>query len=155
MASTTQSAPSSHFAHSSVFLQSPTCTSILHRISTTSAAMRTYCAQGAIFFKNFCVAMTLGVPTSSSVAHACRLSDDRVVRSNCECQCTTSGIPQRTSMIFRCSTPLCRESNARNEIIATYLRSSMRAAQLPTPPHPTMTTQEPRTLAMDSSPKKL
>lgn len=41
----------------------------------------THCAQGAIFRRNFCIAMTFGLPTSSSVAHACRLSEDRVVMS--------------------------------------------------------------------------
>jgi hypothetical protein len=41
----------------------------------------THCAQGAIFRRNFCIAMTFGLPTSSSVAQACRLSEDKVVMS--------------------------------------------------------------------------
>jgi hypothetical protein len=52
----------------------------------------THCAQGAIFRRNFCIAMTFGLPTSSSVAQACRLSEDRVVMSK--------------SMRRRCPTPL-------------------------------------------------
>jgi hypothetical protein len=41
-----------------------------------------YLAQGAIFFRYFRVASTFGVPTSSMVAAACRLRDERVVISN-------------------------------------------------------------------------
>lgn len=49
----------------------------------TADMVSTHFAQGAIFRNSLRVASTLGVPTSSSVAAACRFSDDSVVRSNC------------------------------------------------------------------------
>lgn len=42
----------------------------------------TYRAQGAIFLRYFCMAITFGVPTSSRVAQACLLREERVARSN-------------------------------------------------------------------------
>ena len=39
-------------------------------------------AHGATLLKYFSIAMTFGDPTSSSVAQACLLRDDRVVKSN-------------------------------------------------------------------------
>lgn len=54
----------------------------LIRRRTRGSMGKTHSAHGAIFFRYLRVASTLGVPTSSKVAAACRLSEERVVKSN-------------------------------------------------------------------------
>lgn len=180
IASTTQSAPSSHPSLSSPFFQRPIFVSI--------------CAQGAIFFRNRRVASTLGVPTSERVAAACRLREERVVMSNWrrgnEVRGTdfkidrsgdrvmgtrtgregmrTNRFPirirvvshfNRTDWVVVClarDLPLpvkeCQLTSINNNF-PTPLLSNINAAQDPTPPQPTTTTYPSLTFSIDSSPR--